>query len=109
MSFSGGFTKSGHPLIIFPNNYRFNEVLESDLHLLLKYYVSVIPKNDQVDNIDQFYCLIFLLQGSGFGIVIDRSTESWPDIQAVFSKIVSVFPSTIREVFLLYRYPPGRC
>ena len=35
-------------MIIFPNNYRFNEVLESDLHLLLKYYVSVIPKNDQV-------------------------------------------------------------
>ena len=45
---SGGFTKSGHPLIMFPNNYRFNEVLESDLHLLLKYYVSVIPKNEQV-------------------------------------------------------------
>ena len=44
----GGLTKSGHPLIKFPNNYRFNEVLESDLHLLLKYYVSVIPKNEQV-------------------------------------------------------------
>jgi len=88
----GGFTKSGHPLILFPNNYRFNEVLESDLHLLLKYYVSVIPKNEQTP---------------GFAIVIDRNTGTWQDIQEVFSKIISLFPASIKEVFLLYRYPPG--
>ena len=45
---SGGFTKSGHPLLIFPDNYRFHEVLESDLHLLLKYYISVVPRAEQV-------------------------------------------------------------
>ena len=45
---SGGFTKSGHPLLIFPDNYRFDEVLESNLHLLIKYYISVVPRAEQV-------------------------------------------------------------
>ena len=33
---------------MFPDNYRFHEVLESDLHLLLKYYISVVPRAEQV-------------------------------------------------------------
>jgi hypothetical protein len=37
-----------HPLIILPDNYLFFEVMESDLHLLLKYYISVIPMAKQV-------------------------------------------------------------
>ena len=44
----GGFTKSGHPLIIFPDNYRWFEVLETELHLLLKYYCHIIPRAEQV-------------------------------------------------------------
>ena len=44
----GGLSKSANPIILFPNTYKFNEVLETDLQLLLKYYVSIIPRNDQV-------------------------------------------------------------
>ena len=45
----GGLTKSGNPIIFFPNTYKFNEVLETDLKLVLKYYVSIIPSyHDQV-------------------------------------------------------------
>ena len=44
----GGLTKSDSPIILFPNTYKFNEVLETDLQLLLKYYVSIIPRQDQV-------------------------------------------------------------
>ena len=88
----GGVTKTGCPLIFFPNTYRFNEVLESDLHLLLKYYVSIIPRTEQV---------------TGFALVIDRNTETWPVIQQVFNKVTSVFPATIKEVFLVYKYPSG--
>ena len=44
----GGQTKSGSPIILFPNTYKFNEVLETDLQLLLKYYVAIIPRQDQV-------------------------------------------------------------
>lgn len=44
----GGLTKSGSPIILFPNTYKFNEALETDLQLLLKYYVSIIPRQDQV-------------------------------------------------------------
>ena len=45
----GGLTKSGNPIILFPNTYKFNEVLETDLKLVLKYYVSIIPSyHDQV-------------------------------------------------------------
>ena len=47
--FAGGVTKSGNHLVIFPDNYRFHEVLESDLQLVVKYYVSVVPQaTDQV-------------------------------------------------------------
>ena len=46
----GGFTKSGHPLIVFPDNYKWFEVLETELHLLLKYYCHIIPRSDQVIN-----------------------------------------------------------
>jgi hypothetical protein len=28
-------------------------------------------------------------------------------IQAVFSKVVTIFPAKIKEVFLLYQYPAG--
>jgi len=89
----GGFTKSGHPLLVLRDNYRFHEVLESDLHLLLKYYVSVVPKQEQA---------------LGFALVLDRRTGSWQEIQAVFSKIISLFPAKIKEVFLLYQYPAGK-
>ena len=88
----GGRTKTGCPIILFPNTYKFNDVLESDLNLLLQYYVSITPRNDQVP---------------GFALVIDRSTETWPSIQQVFTKITSVFPATIKEVFLVYKYPTG--
>jgi len=89
----GGFTKSGHPLLMFPDNYRFHEVLESDLHLLLKYYISVVPRAEQMP---------------GFAIVIDRRNGTWQEIQGVFSKIISLFPARIKEVFLLYKYPAGK-
>ena len=49
----GGLTKSGSPIILFPNTYKFNEVLETDLKLLLKYYVSIIPRQDQVGQTGQ--------------------------------------------------------
>ena len=88
----GGVTKTGCPIILFPNTYRFNDMLESDLNLLLQYYVSIIPRTEQMP---------------GFAVIIDRSTETWPTIQQVFSKIISVFPATIKEVFLVYKYPTG--
>ena len=48
----GGLTKSGSPIILFPNTYKFNQVLETDLQLVLKYYVSIIPRPDQVGQSD---------------------------------------------------------
>ena len=89
----GGVTKTGCPLIIFPNTFRFHEILESDLHLLLTYLVSITPRSHDTT--------------PGFALLIDRATESWPTIQAVFTKVISVFPATIKEVFLVYKYPAG--
>ena len=65
---SGGFTKAGSPLLLFPNNPRFSEVLETDLHLLLKYFVSIIPNTDQ---------------GPAFALVIDRAGQTWRSVQQV--------------------------
>ena len=54
-NFSGGFTKSGHPLIILPDVYKWYEVLETELHLLLKYYCHIIPRAEQVINVSAVY------------------------------------------------------
>jgi hypothetical protein len=37
----------------------------------------------------------------------NRRNSSWDEIQAVFSKIVTIFPAKVKEVFLLYQYPAG--
>ena len=47
-------------------------------------------------------------QSPGFAIIIDRREACWQEIQKAFSKIVSVFPGKIKEVFLLYKYPDGK-
>ena len=49
-----------------------------------------------------------MFQSPGFAIIIDRREESWQEIQRTFSKIVTVFPGKIKEVFLLYKYPDGK-
>ena len=49
-----------------------------------------------------------MFQSPGFAIIIDRREASWQEIQRAFSKIVSVFPGNIKEVFLLYKYPDGK-
>ena len=49
-----------------------------------------------------------IFQSPGFAIIIDRREACWQEIQKAFSKIVSVFPGKIKEVFLLYKYPDGK-
>ena len=44
----GGFTKTGHPLLIFPDKNKFSHLHDSDLNILLQYYVSVVPRAEQV-------------------------------------------------------------
>ena len=46
--FAGGVTRSGNPSLIFPDKAGFSNVTEGDLHLLLKYFISVVPKAEQV-------------------------------------------------------------
>jgi len=86
----GGFTKSGNPLLFFPDKAGFSNVSEGDLHLLLKYFISVVPRADQ---------------SPGFALVIDRRRGSWQEVQVEFDKIITLFPAKIKEVFLLYQYP----
>ena len=41
------------------NNYYSHQVLESDLHLLLKYYISVVPRAEQVV-VMVFWCCVVI-------------------------------------------------
>ena len=51
----GGVTKCGHPLLAFPDNYKWYEVLETELLLLLKYLCNVAtPKAEQVNIFSQY-------------------------------------------------------
>ena len=108
----GGFTKTGSPLLIFPDKAQFNYLHVTDLHTLLQYYINVVPRSEQVALFSSIRTRIMRFfsnfQSPGFAIIIDRREACWQEIQKAFSKIVSVFPGKIKEVFLLYKYPDGK-
>ena len=57
VSLPGGFTKTGSPLLVFPDKAQFNYLHVTDLHTLLQYYINVVPRSEQVDTIFMlFYC-----------------------------------------------------
>lgn len=89
-----GFTKLGHPLLYFPNKDNDKaeagllSMSESDLHLLFKYYLAVVPRAEQAH---------------GFALIIDRRLVDFSThVRGTFQKIVSLFPAPIREVYLLH-------
>ena len=45
---------------------------------------------------------------SGHSVFYSRRNSDWDEIQVIFSKIVSIFPAKVKEVFLLYQYPEGK-
>ena len=47
VSVPSGFTKLGYPILYFPDCAAFSDIMESDLHLLFKYYLSVVPRTEQ--------------------------------------------------------------
>ena len=92
-----GFTKLGHPVLYLPDNDQnqqhvnevdpFSSILESDLHLLFKYYLAVVPRSEQ---------------SSGFALIIDRRNSDFSNVRITFQKVVTLFPARIREVYLLH-------
>ena len=52
--FAGGFTKSGNPVLIFQDKAGFSHVSEGDLHLLLKYFISVVPRPERAEQVIVF-------------------------------------------------------
>jgi hypothetical protein len=48
VSVPSGFTKPGSPVLYFPDDPSssglFSTVADSDLHLLFKYYLAVVPR-----------------------------------------------------------------
>ena len=65
--FAGGFTRSGHPLLILPDIYKWYEVLETELNLLLKYYCHIIPRAEQVNiTICNTYMVTSAHESAGF-------------------------------------------
>ena len=105
----GGFTKSGNPVLIFPDKAGFSSVTEGDLHLLLKYFISVVPKAEQVRKcLPNSFVKLKYFQSPGFALVIDRRRGSLQQVQNEFDKIIMLFPAKIKEVFLLYHYSEGK-
>ncbi len=88
VSVPSGFTKLGHPILYFPDTGLFPEVSESDLHLLFKYYLSVVPRTEQ----------------QGFALIIDRRSQPWDVVRSVFQRVAMLFPARIREVYLLHHH-----
>jgi hypothetical protein len=82
-----GFTRHGCPVLYLPTGVAFTAVPESDLHLLFKYLLSVVPRTQQAN---------------GFALVVDRRHHDLGSVRSVFQRIVTLFPARIREVYLLY-------
>ena len=55
MSLPGGFTKTGSPLLVFPDKAQFNYLHVTDLHTLLQYYINVVPRSEQVSMLPALY------------------------------------------------------
>ena len=55
VSLPGGFTKTGSPLLVFPDKAQFNYLHVTDLHTLLQYYINVVPRSEQVSILPALY------------------------------------------------------
>ncbi len=100
-----GFTKRGNPILYFPDDAdneeqvhedgggdKLSGVGESDLLLLLRYYLSVVPKAEQ---------------SSGFALLVDRRRSSdWSRVRRLFRRVAALFPARIREAYLLHSGDP---
>ena len=76
VSLPGGFTKSGHPLLIFTDKKEFYRLPVSDLHILLQYYISVVPKSEQVEY-KFIISMLTILCFSESRICFDNWSPSW--------------------------------
>ena len=57
VSLPGGFTKTGSPLLVFPDKAQFNYLHVTDLHTLLQYYINVVPRSEQVSILPALYTI----------------------------------------------------
>ena len=79
MLIAGGFSRCGNPLIILPDTHLFFEILESDLHMVLKYFIQIIPMAKQVQN-----TLKLLYEEGKKEAIIQLWSESYCDDKSFF-------------------------
>ena len=64
VSAPSGFTKLGSPVLYFPDDPSssglFSSVADSDLHLLFKYYLAVVPRYKFQKTIIELYVYIYI-------------------------------------------------
>ena len=75
----GGFSRCGNPLIILPDTHLFFEILESDLHMVLKYFIQIIPMAKQVKE-----TLKLLYEEGKKEAIIQLWSESYCDDKSFF-------------------------
>ena len=79
MLIAGGFSRCGNPLIILPDTHLFFEILESDLHMVLKYFIQIIPMAKQVKE-----TLKLLYEEGKKEAIIQLWSESYCDDKSFF-------------------------
>ncbi|XP_055387523.1 guanine nucleotide exchange factor DBS-like isoform X2 [Condylostylus longicornis] len=83
---TGGKSRDGCPLIIFPDNNNFQYLEDIEYQKLLTYLTSV-PAMQDAD--------------LGFQIVVDRRKDKWTAVKAVLLKISMFFPDIVHVVYVL--------
>ncbi|XP_078472736.1 guanine nucleotide exchange factor DBS-like [Lampetra planeri] len=83
---SGGRSRDGSPILIFPEFLQFKEIPEEEFRNVLT-YLTGIPSLRDSEN--------------GFSVIIDRRRDRWAAVKAALTRIATFFPADLRLVLVL--------
>ncbi|KAI5754852.1 hypothetical protein M8J77_012072 [Diaphorina citri] len=86
VTFTGGKSKDGFPIITFPDECNFHLLSRPDYEKLVLYLTSV-PSMQEAD--------------MGFVILVDRRNDKWSSVKHTLLRISEFFPGLIHIVFVL--------
>lgn len=96
---TGGKAKDGCPVISFPDNCTFCDLLDDDYRKLMMFLTTVPSFRSQPPILNINYRL--LEADLGFVLIVDRRNDTWNAVKTVLLRIGSYFPGLVQAVYVL--------
>ncbi|GAB6021133.1 hypothetical protein CHUAL_003765 [Chamberlinius hualienensis] len=96
---TGGKAKDGCPLITFPDNCTFCDLLDDDYRKLMIFLTTVPSFRSHPPILNINYRL--LEADLGFVLIVDRRNDTWNAVKTALLKIGSYFPGLVQAVYVL--------